>query len=123
MFWYFVILLGTHWLADFSLQTDWQATYKYQNNRALLNHVLTYTTCIAIVSAVMFGIHFIHLGRSWLFFVVINGVLHLVTDYFSSRLKAKLLMKQNHFWLYTVIGLDQLFHQSTLVVTLWYFWS
>jgi hypothetical protein len=40
-----ILMLFIHWIADFVLQTHWQATNKSKNNIALTQHVTTYSIC------------------------------------------------------------------------------
>ena len=80
---------------------------------ALTRHVATYTAVLAIVSAALFG--------AWgLLFAALNGVLHFGTDYVTSRWTAGLLAKQDLHKFFVVVGLDQLTHQATLCVTMWF---
>src|SRR5258705_12177595 len=51
----YLALLVSHWIADFVMQTHWQATNKSKNNIALSHHVLVYTACLAAISALLFG--------------------------------------------------------------------
>lgn len=112
--WLFLALLATHWLADFVLQTHWQAQNKSKSNMALGRHVATYTGVLAAASAVLFGI-----SLPWLAFVLGNGALHFATDYGTSRLTSRLYAKQDWHNFFVVIGFDQLIHQTTLAATMW----
>lgn len=114
-FWYLVLLVS-HWFADFVLQTHWQATNKSKNNVALGRHVLTYTLVIAAVSLTIFGVVW-----NWVAFVILNGVFHFQTDYITSRITSKLYLKQEWHNFFVVVGFDQLVHQATLSATLWWF--
>jgi hypothetical protein len=106
----FSILLGLHWIADFVLQTNWQARNKSKRLDALGAHVGTYTAVIAAASVVLFGL-------AGLWFALINGALHFVTDFFTSKLSARFAAKPD--WrLFAVIGFDQLIHQWTFAVLL-----
>jgi hypothetical protein len=107
----FIALLAVHWVADFVLQTHWQASNKSKNNAALLKHVTTYTGVLAIASVVLFGAA----GGP---FAAINGIFHLATDYFTSRASSKLYAKQDWHNFFVVIGFDQLIHQVTLASTM-----
>jgi hypothetical protein len=69
----FSILLGLHWIADFVLQTNWQARNKSKRLDALGAHVGTYTAVIAAASVVLFGL-------AGLWFALINGALHFVVS-------------------------------------------
>jgi anaerobic C4-dicarboxylate transporter len=111
--WQFVALLALHWIADFVLQTHWQATNKSKNNEALAAHVGSYSLALLIGSALIFG-----QSAAWLYFVAINAVLHFATDYFTSRASSRLYAKQDWHNFFVVIGFDQLIHQATLAVTM-----
>lgn len=117
----FLILLVTHWIADFVLQTHWQASNKSKNNYALARHVASYTLLLGIVSAYIFN----NRPGRWLLiieFVILNGLLHFITDYFTSRASSKLYAKQDWHNFFVVIGFDQLIHQFTLALTMiWFF--
>jgi len=109
----FVALLVTHWVADFICQTHWQASNKSKNNVALGRHVGTYTAILALSSVVLFGVT-AAVGA----FVIVNGVLHFGTDYFTSRATSKLYAKQDWHNFFVVVGFDQLIHQTTLAATM-----
>ena len=116
--WLFLSLLVTHWIADFVLQTHWQASNKSKNNIALGRHVIVYTAVLGAVSAVLFDV-----GLPWVMFVVGNGVLHFATDYGTSRWSSRLYAKQDWHNFFVVIGFDQLIHQTTLAVTMWFLFN
>lgn len=119
MIYQFLALLVVHWIADFVLQTHWQASNKSKNNIALGQHVLTYTIAFFFTVPFIFNIED-NLYKQWLIFIAINGILHFVTDYFTSRVSSKLFGDWHNF--FVVIGLDQLIHQFTLGLTmLWIF--
>jgi hypothetical protein len=145
----FLILLVAHWLADFVLQTHWQASNKSKNDEALGRHVLVYTLVLSV------GVDIAFPGASWRdwgMFVTGNGFLHFWTDYVTSRMTSRLFAAQlNEFdivlpslihWpndsapterrtflkrdftlhnFFIVVGLDQLIHQATLALTMIYF--
>ena len=121
MLWPFVVLLATHWVADFVLQTHWQASNKSKNNVALSRHVLVYTGVLGAASFTLFALPW-H-GLQWLAFVGVNGVLHFATDYFTSRASSRLYAKQDWHNFFVVIGFDQLIHQTTLAATMWFLFA
>ena len=110
MLWQFVALLAVHWLADFVLQTHWQASNKSKDHWALLYHVNTYTLVLMVASLLLFGVQGVA-------FALVNGALHLITDYFTSRWSSRLWAKQEWHTFFVVIGIDQLIHQVTLAAT------
>lgn len=114
--WQFLGLLAVHWFADFVLQTHWQASNKSKNFDALFSHVAVYTGVLALASVLMFG-------AIGLPFALANSVLHFWTDYVTSRASARFYAKQDWHNFFVVVGFDQLIHQVTLAVTLWWFLS
>ena len=116
--WAYLALLGAHWIADFVLQTHWQASNKSKNNVALSRHVLVYTGCLAAASYPLLA--WPDHGPQWLVFVAVNGALHFATDYVTSRASSRLYAKQDWHNFFVVIGFDQLIHQSTLAATMWF---
>lgn len=114
--WHFLALLGVHWIADFVLQTHWQASNKSKNLEALARHIGTYTAILAVATPVLF---WKHANELWMLaFVMANGALHFATDYFTSRWTSALYAKGDWHNFFVVIGLDQLIHQITLAGTM-----
>lgn len=96
------LLLLIHYIADFKFQSHWMATNKSKSWLALSAHVLVYS--------LMFS-----LTLNWQF-VVINGILHFITDAITSRMSSKLFGKNWHDF-FEVIGGDQYIHTVTLLTT------
>lgn len=113
--WQYVLLLAVHWVADFVLQTHWQASNKSKRLDALAKHVGVYTLTLAVGSAIVFG-----QSSGWVYFVLANGILHFTTDFFTSKWSSKLYAKQDWHNFFVVIGFDQLIHQATIAITLWW---
>ena len=111
----FVCFLGMHWIADYVLQTHWQASNKSSNNEALTRHVAVYAASISVMSVMVFGLGY------GILFVAVNAVLHWCTDYGTSRWSARLFGRDWHDF-FVVLGLDQLIHQFTIAGTLAGFW-
>jgi hypothetical protein len=112
-FWQLVALLATHWVGDFVLQTNFQASNKSKRLDALSLHVATYTITLFVAAIILFGV------TAAVIFAAINGALHFATDYITSRASSKLWEEQNWHRFFVMIGFDQLIHQATLALTLW----
>ncbi len=50
-------------------------------------------------------------------YALINGGMHLVTDFFTSKLNASLYEREDKKWYYSGIGFDQLIHGACLLLT------
>lgn len=86
MMWQFMALLVVHWVADFVCQTHWQASNKSKNNFALLRHIITYTLILWWMAILIFGFGLFAVSfRTLTAFVLVNGMLHFATDWFTSR--------------------------------------
>ena len=99
------IVLFTHWAADFVLQSNWMAQGKSKAYLPLLSHVAVYTLVLALIHPL------------W---AIINGILHFLVDYFTSRISSKLYTKGDIHNFFVVIGLDQFIHAITLLATYYY---
>ena len=101
-----ILLLGLiwlHWIADFVAQADWMAKGKSSSNKALTAHIAIYSLFLLI------------LGPKY---ALVNGALHWITDYFTSRQTKKLWEKKEVHNFFVVIGLDQAIHMTTLFLTI-----
>lgn len=100
--WVVLAILGTHFVADFVLQNDWMALNKSKRLLPLAAHVAVYSA-----------------GLIWLGwkFAALNGVLHFVVDYVTSRVTARLWEKGQRHLFFVVIGLDQYTHQVCLFLS------
>ncbi len=109
----YLALLVFHWVADFILQTHWQASNKSKNLDALSQHVLVYSLTILVGTYVIFG------PSKWVgLFILVNGTLHFATDYVTSRITSRLYAEGRIHDFFVIVGLDQLLHQITLAVTM-----
>lgn len=100
------VIITTHFFADFVFQSHWMATNKSKSLKALSAHVAVYTACLLL----LFG---------WKF-AAINGALHFITDFFTSKRTTKLWKQERWHDFFVTIGFDQGIHLWTLFLT--YYW-
>ena len=103
------VLLVAHFVGDFICQTDWMAANKSKRWDALMEHVLVYSTVLAVCVFPISGN-----AIDWL---VINMGAHFVQDAITSRINARLWQANERHWFFVGIGADQLLHYVTLFVT------
>ena len=97
-----IAIFSVHFIADFLLQTRWMGENKSHSHKALLAHIGVYTACLSV-----FG---------WQY-ALINGSIHMVVDFFSSRASSYFYKKKQMHYFWAVIGADQLLHNVTLLIT------
>ena len=106
----FVILLTAHFLGDFVVQTDEQAKNKSKSNIILLQHVLSYMGTMLLLVCVLN----IQVTIAW---IALNLIGHFITDWFTSRITARLWASNKIGSFFTVVGFDQWIHVTTLIVS------
>lgn len=114
-----VILLTSifvmHYLADFWVQSQWMAENKSKKWPPLLFHIVSYTLVIHL-----WGLFFTPWSLAGITtFAILQGIMHLVTDYHTSRMASKQFADGKTRRGFQVIGLDQLIHHvclTTLVI-------
>lgn len=105
-----IVLFFAHWVGDFLLQTSEMATNKSRSLKWLTLHVSIYSLVLLFFSALVLD------WRTLGWFILVNAILHWITDFFTSRLALKYQEQPKVF--YPILGFDQLIHYSCLVVTL-----
>jgi hypothetical protein len=105
----FTLLLFGHWVGDFLFQSTAMATKKSKSLGWLSYHVLVYYAFIQVTAIILFDI------RTAFYYAVINGILHWVVDFFTSRVAAMYYSKPRI--LYPIIGFDQFLHVTCLWIT------
>lgn len=107
--WTVLALVAAHFVGDFLLQTEWEATEKWHDFDALSQHTVTYA-----VLFIFWGVPF----------VLITLVAHTLTDYFTSKINHRLAesAKTSGKWhnFFAMIGFDQTLHYAQLFVTAYY---
>lgn len=112
----FYIILS-HWVADFLFQSRWMAVEKCSNIKALISHVAIYTITMAIMlsSANIFNND--NKLSLFLFWIIINGLLHFATDFCTSKITKRLYVLDNKHLFFAMIGFDQVIHYGCLLYT------
>lgn len=115
----FLLILITHWIADFVLQTEWMAKNKSKNWGALLAHT-------GIYSLVWFAVLAFYEAENLiiaLYFAILTLIAHTVTDYFTSRINSKLWDQGKMHYFFVSIGFDQILHYIQLAITYHYLYD
>jgi hypothetical protein len=105
-----LLVIVAHWIADFVCQTDKMATRKSTSMLWLSLHVLTYTVVLSMVMLVLWG----HVNLFW---ILLNGLLHWVTDFVTSRITSQLWKMERRHDFFVMVGLDQVIHYACLFIT------
>lgn len=114
----FILIILTHWIADFVFQSTNWAQGKSKHWIPLLKHTTTYSSLWLIPVWIMTG----DLIGSFVF-VIITFFTHTTIDYFTSRVVRKKFENGYYgspipdFGLFTTIGFDQVLHYVQLMVT------
>jgi hypothetical protein len=122
------IIIAVHYIADFVFQAEEWATNKSTSNKALLNHVATYTTFWVFGSLILFGIYSPGHTVEWyvahsMIFAAITFVVHFATDYITSRIVKRRFESKHfgspipNFGAFSIIGFDQVLHYAQLFLT------
>ncbi len=118
-----LLIIWAHFVADFMLQNDKMAQNKSTSNIWLSNHIMVYSfAMLGIMSPIMYLLDpdNSHVTLVWLAaWVALNGALHWITDWCTSRMTSHLWKKGDRHNFFVVIGADQAIHLSTMILT-WY---
>ncbi len=109
-----LLLLSVHFVADFVLQTDWQAQNKSKNWNALGRHVSVYSLSFFPIAFYLCGFN-----PNASLFVVMTFVFHFATDAVTSRINSRLWAEKRVHAFFVGIGADQLIHAWCLAFTAW----
>ena len=120
IFYTIFMFMVSHFFADWVMQSRKMAENKSKSWYWLSLHVLVYTVVFTFNSFIIFHDLFNIETEYILYFGLINGALHFITDAITSRFTTHYYTtgKMKAFW--TTIGFDQLIHQTCIFVTLYY---
>lgn len=107
--WILAVIIA-HWMADFVAQTSEMATRKSSSWFWLTFHVVTYMVTLGLALLILWG----HVNLFW---ILLNGLLHWLTDSVTSRITSRLWQQGRHREFFVVVGLDQVIHYVCLFVT------
>lgn len=109
--WFILMVLGLHWLFDFSFQTPKQAAEKSKNFHALWGHCCVYCLWGLVIPL------FFSMSKMGCLFYIYLLVTHFMIDGVTSRITAWLWKKERVHDFFVVIGADQVLHYVTIF---WY---
>jgi len=122
LFWFiFPYLMFGHFIADFIFQSDKMALNKSKSNYCLTLYVVVYSWVFGFVCLPFFlwYFNFNVFFYKLLVYVYVNGFLHWITDYWTSRLTSYLYVKHRH-WFFVAIGFDQWIHATCISITFYF---
>jgi hypothetical protein len=106
-----------HWIGDFVCQPRWVAENKSKNFFALLLHGLIYTTILAGGTILVVPNSTPLYQDPWMMWLGMNAILHLIVDFFTSKVTAQMWEAKKIYGFFTVVGLDQFLHAASLIAT------
>lgn len=108
-----LVLLIAHFFGDFFLQSRWMAEGKSKKFFPLVVHTAIYSFVLAAFTLTM-------APELWMAFVFVafNGMLHMATDFVTSRAARYAYSAQDNYSFFLILGLDQLFHYFCLFLTI-----
>ena len=112
-----IVIVVAHFIGDFVLQSNNMATKKSKEFDYLFAHVAVYSlTMLVIVGP--FLVFFFNIDAKQLsLFVYVTFLLHLVTDYFTSKVNSLLWEEKNYGKFFNSLGFDQCLHYVGLILT------
>jgi hypothetical protein len=112
-----ILIFVIHWVSDFLCQTHEMSLKKSKSILWLSYHVIVYTLMTTFLWSIFFGNMMINPLTTILLIFGITFITHWITDYFTSRWTSRLWEEKQVHNFFVVIGLDQLIHATTLLIT------
>lgn len=114
-----IIIVFIHWIADFVCQTREMANNKSKSALWLSIHVFTYSFVLLVGCLLTRTTIFDSLSEIYIIsFVVINGLIHFLVDFVTSKITSYFYKKEDVYKFFCTVGFDQFLHVTTLLVTL-----
>ncbi len=106
-----------HWLGDFVCQPRWAAERKSKSFLALSVHILIYTTVLAAGTIFLVPSSTPLYKDPWMLWLGTNCAVHMLVDFFTSKLTAQLWEEKRIYGFFSILGFDQFLHAATLIAT------
>jgi hypothetical protein len=106
-----LLILFTHWIADFVCQTDQMAVNKSTSNFWLSLHVTVYTAWLIPLAWYIFDGD----AERTAMWVGANASLHYAVDFWTSRINSWFWQRDRRHDFFVMVGLDQLIHYACLL--------
>lgn len=116
-----LIFIG-HFFGDFLFQGEYIARRKHKSYFILIAHQTIYATCILVALVPLVLTEHIELTNLFLF-VIVNHLAHGMVDFWSSRFSKKYFDLYDFRKFFITLGIDQLIHKCTLIVSYFIFLS
>lgn len=117
-------IVVAHFFADFVAQSGYMATKKSSSFTVLCQHALMYGAVFSSVYILFRTLVGMGLGESYfpsalnvVNWLVVNTLIHLCVDYVTSKRNSKLYNLEDKHDFFVGVGLDQLIHYVTLILT------
>lgn len=107
-----IIIILIHLIGDFFLQGNKMSKNKANYPLSLIQHVSIYTLSFVVLSPLVLGLTI----QQGLIYSLLNGVLHLIVDWGTSKMKFKFWNNNENKYL-KYVSLDQILHITILIVT------
>jgi len=112
-----ILIFVIHWASDFLCQTHEMSLKKSKSILWLSYHVIVYTLMTTFLWSIFFGNMMVNPLITILLIFGITFITHWITDYFTSKWTSRLWEEKQVHNFFVVIGLDQLIHATTLLIT------
>jgi len=112
-----IFLFAFHWVSDFLCQTHEMSLKKSKSILWLSYHVVVYSAMTTLLWSIFFGNMMVNPLTTISLIFGITFITHWITDYFTSKWTSRLWEEKQVHNFFVVIGLDQLIHATTLLIT------